>query len=124
MFERRQEPLLPRPAFVRRFLKFALAALAIIVVSLGVGILGYHLLGGLSWLDSFLNAAMILGGMGPVSELKTPGAKLFAACYALYSGIVFLVSVGVLLAPLLHRFLHHFHLEEHARADKGDRKER
>ena len=86
--------------------------------------MGYHLLEGLSWLDAFLNAAMILGGMGPVSELKTSGGKLFAGCYALYSGIVFLLSVGVVLVPLLHRFLHHFHLEERARAAGDDRKER
>jgi hypothetical protein len=76
-----------------------------------MGILGYHFLEKLSWIDSLVNAAMILGGMGPVNELHTNLGKLFAAFYALYSGIVFLVVVAVILAPLYHRFLHRFHLE-------------
>src|SRR2546426_640617 len=74
--------------------------------------LGYHQLERLSWLDSFLNAAMILGGMGPVAQLTTGGGKLFAGLYALYSGMVLLVAVGVLLLPVLHRLLHSFHLDE------------
>jgi hypothetical protein len=73
--------------------------------------LGYRLLEGFSWIDSTLNAAMILGGMGPVNELHTTAGKIFASCYALFSGIVFLVSVGVLLAPVIHRLLHQFHLQ-------------
>lgn len=77
-----------------------------------MGVLGYHLFENLPWIDSLVNAAMILGGMGPVNELHTNGGKLFASFYALYSGIVFLVSVGIILAPLYHRFLHRFHLEE------------
>ena len=86
-------------------------ALLIILISLLMGVLGYHTLAGLSVVDSILNAAMILGGMGPVDSLKSDSAKLFAAAYALYSGLILLVSVGILMAPLLHRLLHRFHLQ-------------
>ncbi|MER3458907.1 MAG: hypothetical protein C4309_10040 [Chloroflexota bacterium] len=111
MFEHRREPLLPTRAFVRRVVRFGSAALALILGALGIGILGYHLLEGLGWVDALLNAAMILGGMGPVNELHTAAGKVFAACYALFSGVVFLVAVGVFLAPIVHRFFHHFHLD-------------
>jgi hypothetical protein len=77
-----------------------------------IGILGYHLTENLGWLDSLLNASMILGGMGPVDTLKTSGGKLFASFYALFSGVVFLITMSVVLAPILHRFLHKFHLDE------------
>jgi len=77
---------------------------------LGVGVLGYHWFEGLSWLDAYLNAAMILGGMGPVSEIHTAGGKLFAGTYALFSGVVFLVAMSILLAPVVHRAMHRFHL--------------
>ena len=73
--------------------------------------LGYHLIEGLSWVDAFLNSAMLLGGMGPVDQLHTTAGKIFAGIYALYSGIVFLVIAGVLFAPIFHRMLHHFHLD-------------
>jgi len=79
--------------------------------SLGLGVLGYHLLGGLSWLDALVNASMILTGMGPVNEIATVAGKLFAAFYALFSGVAFLTIVAVLLAPAVHRFLHRFHLD-------------
>ncbi len=111
MFEHRRQPLLPSAAFVRRVGLHTAIALGIVLGSLVVGILGYHGFEGLSWIDSLLNAAMILGGMGPVNELHTTAGKLFAAFYALYSGVVFLVVAGVLFAPLIHRFLHRFHLE-------------
>ena len=88
-----------------------LLAAAVLLVALGIGILGYRLVAGLSWVDAVLNAAMILGGMGPVNPILSTGGKLFAAAYALFSGVVFLVAAGVLVAPLLHRVLHHFHLE-------------
>ena len=88
-----------------------LFALAIVLVSLGIGIVGYHAFEGLSWIDSTVNAAMILGGMGPVNVLQTNADKLFAAFYALFSGIIFLVAIAVLLAPAVHRFLHRFHFE-------------
>ncbi len=108
--ERRHEPVLPRPLFYRRVLTFFLFSVIIIGCSLGVGILGYHFTEHLSWLDSLLNASMILGGMGPVDSLKTDAGKLFASFYALFSGMVFLVAVGVLIAPIVHRFLHTFHV--------------
>lgn len=111
MFEHRRQPLLTPREFLFRQLTFLLAALAIIAGSLVLGILGYHFFEGLSYLDSLVNASMILGGMGPVNELHTTAGKLFASFYALYSGIIFLVSVGVILAPLYHRFLHRFHVE-------------
>jgi hypothetical protein len=111
MFERRGQPLLDRRAFARRLLQHMLLAAGVLLVALGIGILGYHLTAGLSWVDAVENAAMILGGMGPVDPISTTGGKLFAAAYALFSGVIFLVAAGVLVAPLLHRLLHHFHLE-------------
>ena len=111
MFERRNEPLLPRSAFLRRLARYAIIALGIDLLSLVIGMLGYRFFEGFSWIDSLLNAAMILGGMGPVNELHTFAGKLFASFYALYSGVVFLVVAGILFAPVVHRFLHHFHLE-------------
>src|SRR5205085_10912167 len=104
------EPLLPRRQFVARVLRGVALGLSLIAVSLGVGMAGYHLTG-LSWVDSYLNASMILAGMGQVDELHTPGAKVFAGTYALFSGVVFLSTVAVLLAPIAHRMLHRFHIE-------------
>jgi len=83
----------------------------IIGVSLAIGIIGYHYLEGLSWIDSLLNASMLLGGMGPVNQLHTTAGKIFASFYALFSGMILLVAVGVLIAPVFHRFLQHFHLD-------------
>ena len=112
MYERHNEPLLSRREFLFRLLRHARFTAGIVLVSLLIGMLGYHQLEGLSWLDSFLNAAMILGGMGPVAQLTTNGGKIFAGLYALYSGMVLLVAIGVLLLPVLHRLLHSFHLDE------------
>jgi hypothetical protein len=109
--EAKRQPLLPPAAFLRRFARFALLACAIIGLSLALGVVGYHLFEHLSWSDALLNASMILGGMGPVDRPQTLEGKLFASFYALFAGIVFLISVGVLLAPILHRFMHRFHLE-------------
>jgi hypothetical protein len=111
VFEHHKQPLASRSDFTRRMLRFSLATAGIILFSLGIGILGYHYLESLSWIDSLLNASMILGGMGPVNELRTNAGKVFASFYALYSGIVLLASVGVLATPLFHRFMHRFHLE-------------
>lgn len=111
MYERRHQPLLPFDAFVRRLLRNAAIAGATAAVALGIGILGYRLTENLPWIDALLNASMILGGMGPVSELHTTAGKLFASWYALFSGVIFVTSAGILVAPILHRFLHHFHLE-------------
>jgi len=110
-YEHRRDRLLPRRQFVRRLVGHALFVLGLGALSLLGGMAGYHWLEGLSWLDAFLNAAMILGGMGPVAPLQTPAGKLFAGLYALYSGMVLLVMVGVLMAPVVHRLLHRFHLD-------------
>jgi hypothetical protein len=112
MYERHKQPLASRDKFIRRLGLNALIGVGILLGSLGIGILGYHFLEGLSWIDSLLNASMILGGMGPVNPMRTNPGKLFASFYALYSGVVLLASVGVLAAPIFHRFLHHFHLAD------------
>ena len=109
--EAKGQPLLSRQAFARRLLRFGLLAIGIILFSLALGIAGYHYTEHLDWSDSLLNASMILGGMGPVNIPQTLTGKLFSSFYALYSGIIFLVSVGVLMAPIYHRFIHRFHLE-------------
>jgi hypothetical protein len=112
MYEHRRQPLASRKIFTRRLLNNAIFALGILLISLGIGMCGYHFLEGLSWIDPLLNASMILGGMGPVNPLRTSAGKIFASFYALYSGVVLLASVGVLAAPIFHRFLHHFHLQD------------
>jgi hypothetical protein len=111
-FERRHEPLLPRHLFARRVVRWCAAAAALLIGSLAAGVCGYHFLGGLKWIDAILNASMILGGMGPVDTISSTGGKLFASFYALYSGIVLIGAAGMLLAPLVHRMLHKFHIEE------------
>ena len=111
MFEHRHEKLLPRRLFIKRLAKYALISLSLIIVSLLIGIIGYHILEGFSWVDSFLNAAMLMGGMGPVGILHTDAGKIFAGMYALYCGLIELVAIGIFAAPIFHRFLHHFHLE-------------
>ena len=111
-FEHKSKPLLTKPAYMSRLLKHFLFASGIILVSLIIGVFGYHFLEDLPWIDSLLNASMILGGMGPVDAVKSTGGKLFASMYALFSGIVFLVAVGVIIAPAFHRLLHKFHLTD------------
>ncbi len=111
MYEHRKQPLASQKVFVQRLARNAGIAAGIILISLGIGILGYHFLEGLSWIDSLLNASMILGGMGPVDTLHTTAGKIFASFYALYSGVVLLAAIGVLAAPIIHRFMHHFHLQ-------------
>lgn len=112
MYERKKAHPLHRKEFARRIALHLLAAVAVVAFSLGIGILGYHFLGKLEWLDAVLNASMILGGMGPVDRLTTPEGKLFASFYALFSGLVFIALSGFLLAPFVHRLLHRFHWEE------------
>ena len=112
MYENRHEKLLPFRAFMRRILRSALFSAAIVVIALGIGIGGYHFTEHLPWLDALLNASMILGGMGPVDGLHTVAGKLFASFYALFSGLVFIGAASVLLAPLVHRLMHHFHIQE------------
>ncbi len=110
-FEHRSEPVVPLGVFLIRLLRSFAAASVVVSVALGAGMLGYHLTEVFTWLDSFLNAAMILGGMGPVNELRTAAGKLFAGFYALFAGLIFIMVAGILFAPILHRFLHRFHLD-------------
>jgi len=112
MFEHKKESLLSREAFILRLLRHGGIGFAILGLALGIGVTGYRWAEDMSWMDALVNASMILGGMGPVNELHTTGGKIFASFYALFSGLVFLVVIGVLLAPIFHRFLHRFHLEE------------
>ena len=112
MFGPPARELLPLPRFVGRLARIFLLALGIISAALILGVLGYHWIAKLAWVDSLLNASMILTGMGPVDPMRTTSAKLFAAVYALLSGVVFLSSMGIVLAPVFHRLMHWFHLEE------------
>ncbi len=126
-FERRQQPLASHAVFVRRMAMYLGLSVIILGISLAIGILGYRLTEHMSWIDALLNAAMILGGMGPVDTLHTVAGKLFASIYALFSGAVFLVAVGVLIAPVVHRFLHRFQAapedwEEAADEEAAERK--
>jgi len=111
LFEHRSQPLLPRGLFLRRFARSASLGLGLIGLSLLAGMLGYHALENLSWTDAFLNSAMLLGGMGPVDAPHTTAGKVFAGVYALYCGLTVIVVVGVVFAPVVHRFMHKFHLE-------------
>ena len=111
MFEHRRTPLLPRQAFYTRVAKSILLALVIVAIGLGIGMIGYHLFEKMTWIDAFANAAMILSGMGPLEPLHTDGGKMFAGCYALFSGLAFITISGIVLMPVVHRFLHKFHLE-------------
>jgi hypothetical protein len=110
-FEKKHEPLMSRKQFLLRMVRHVALSLLFILVSLGLGMAGYRYYEGMPWVDAFLNASMILGGMGPVGDLHTEGGKIFAGCYALYSGLMAIIAVGVLAAPIFHRFLHRFHLE-------------
>ena len=112
MFEHRQAPLLPRRDYYHRLARHGLIALGLLAAGLIVGMCGYHLTEGQPWIDAFANAAMILSGMGPLSQLHGDAAKLFAGCYAIYCGIALIATTGVILAPVIHRALHKFHLED------------
>ena len=110
--ERKHEDVLPRNKFLRRQVRYGAASMGVIAVSLGVGVLGYHGIEGLAWIDALLNASFILTGMGPVDPVRTTAGKLFASGYAIFSGVAFLTTVGILLTPAVHRFLHRFHVDE------------
>ncbi|MCJ7571345.1 MAG: hypothetical protein MUO82_05670 [Candidatus Thermoplasmatota archaeon] len=110
-FEKRNEKLIPRSKFFLRLVKYFFIALGIIAISLLIGIFGYKQFEGMSLVDAFLNSAMLMGGMGQIDTLHTEVGKVFAGAYALYCGFVVIISIGVFLVPIFHRFLHHFHLE-------------
>ena len=111
MFESRNQRVLPRRHFIRRMLWSLLLAVGLVGGGLSLGLVGYHFIGHLGWIDSFLEAAMISTGMGPIAPLTTPSAKIFAACYALFSGFIFITAISVLVIPVMHRVLHKFHVE-------------
>ena len=117
MYEHHTHPLLPFRKFLGRMFRSGAVAGAVLAFSLGVGMIGYRVTESLPWLDAFDNATMILSGMGPLAPLRTVGGKVFAGCYALYSGVVFVTSIGIMGAPLLHRLLHRLHLED---TDSGE----
>lgn len=111
MYEHRKHPLLSQSDFTKRVAQHLLLALFVIVTGLGIGVLGYHFIGKLNWVDSLLNASMILSGMGPVDILQSSAAKIFASFYALFSGLAFIGVASLITAPFAHRILHRFHLD-------------
>lgn len=112
MFEHHSQPILERSKWVKRVVQSVWLAAIVVAFALAIGVLGYHILGDLSWIDSILEASMILGGMGAIAPMKSDAVKLFASFYALLSGLVMVSSTGMILAPWLHRLLHHFHYEK------------
>lgn len=112
MFEHRSSPLASRQTFIRRMWRCVLLGAGISAGTLLAGMSGYHFLEGMSWVDSFANASMILAGMGPFGSMNTSAGKIFAGCYALFCGLIFVTVVTILLAPIFHRALHKFHLEK------------
>jgi hypothetical protein len=111
-FEHHSQPVIPFDLFVRRIIRYTFFAFLLLGSSLGIGVLGYHYFNELPWLDSLLNASMILTGMGPIDPMKNDGAKWFASFYSIFSGVVFLSTVAVFLSPIVHRFLHKLHVDE------------
>lgn len=112
MFEHRHQPLISHHQWLRRVARSLRIALGVVAVSLVAGISGYHLLGHIGWVDSILEASMILAGMGPVAVMQNDAVKIFASFYALFSGFILLATSGIIMAPFLHRLLHHFHVDE------------
>jgi hypothetical protein len=115
MYESIHHSVASPAVFAGRVLRHAGAAIAIVSGSLAIGVLGYHSIEHLPWIDALLNASMLMGGMGPVDVLRTNAGKLFASFYALYCGLVLLVAAGILFAPILHRLMHRFHVEGESR---------
>jgi len=116
MYEPKVHPPIPAKHFVRRVLLHAAAAIALLLLSLLLGMTGYEYFEHLAWRDAFVNAAMLMGGMGPVDAPRTDGGKLFAGLYALYAGLVFLVAAGLIFAPVVHRLMHRFHWQQDEQA--------
>ena len=112
MFGKPNPKLAPRAEFIRRLGWSVAAGGVLILISLTLGMLGYHFICGMDWVDSFLDASMILSGMGPVAEITNTTGKLFAGCYAIYCGVALIGTTGVIMAPVIHRALHKFHLED------------
>lgn len=112
MYERRNEQLAPGSIFIKRIIASLVVALVVIALALSVGIAGYHFIAGYNWIDSLLEASMILGGMGPVNDLPNDASKVFASIYALFSGVIFIALMGIMLSPVAHRVMHKFHVDE------------
>lgn len=112
-YERRHQPLVPFHEFLGRLVNHGTMAFALIAASLAIGMAGYHLFEGMELVDSYLDASMILAGMGPVATLQTTAGKVFAATYALFCGVVLIFATGIILAPVVHRVLHSFHIDDH-----------
>jgi hypothetical protein len=112
MFERKYEELAPVRIFIKRVTFCTAISTLLIVFALLIGIVGYHYIAGLRWIDSLLNASMILSGMGPIDKLYTDKAKVFASAYALFSGLVFVAALGIIFSPILHRIMHRFHIDK------------
>jgi len=113
MFENKNQPLATRKVFMNRLMKMAVIAFLATMVCLLIGILGYHYIGHLIWIDAIHNASMILSGMGPVANIDNVSGKLFSSAYALFSGVAFITNISIFLSPVIHRFLHKIHLEKH-----------
>ena len=125
MFEHISKPVLARPQFVSRLMRAVLLGLGLIAVSLAIGMAGYlYFFPKMDWADAFVNAAMILSGMGPLAAPETTAAKIFSGCYAIYSGLMLVMSAGVVFAPLVHRFLHKLHADEDDVREKAKRVEK
>ncbi len=121
MFEHISKPVLPRKQFTSRMMRASLLGCGLIVFSLAIGMAGYmYFFPKLDWADAFVNAAMILSGMGPLANPETTGAKIFSGCYAIYSGLMLVMSAGVVFAPLVHRFLHKLHADEDDIRERGN----
>ena len=111
-YEHKSQPLLRWPVFLKRLAASFVLGMSLILASLFCGMAGYHYFENLPWLDAFLNAAMILSGMGPLAQPATEGGKLFAGIYALYSGLAVVMIAGITFAPVVHRFLHKLHADD------------
>lgn len=112
MFEKRHEPLAAKHVFLWRMVRSCAFAALAIVIALFIGMWGYHYYEHMSWIDAYANASMILSGMGPLGNLSTEGGKIFAGSYALFSGLLFILIISLIMAPILHRFFHKFHMED------------
>ena len=123
-YEQRDAPLLPLRLFLRRMVRHGAIVLEFALVSIAVGIAGFHFLADQPWIDAFLNTAMLLGGMGPVGEIQSTTGKLFAGVFALYAGLAFIAAFAVLSAPVLHRLIHRFHVEERSTRTQGRHRSR
>jgi ABC-type phosphate transport system permease subunit len=111
-YESKRQPLAPARVFYKRMARSVAFACTVLGICLAIGIIGYHYLAAIPWIDAIHNGSMILSGMGPVAEVKGTGGKLFSSAYALFSGVVFITNIGIILAPMAHRLYHRLHLED------------